>query len=148
LEESPVYIFVVFLHVISAVASIGPFFILFPLLAKMRSAGEDELRIYLPVFSSAVRLSKHAGHVLVTTGIFLMILGGWDWRTSWVVLTILVMVGSLYFIARAFSPTIKKLREPDSNRGPLLTKLYRSLILYIALMLVMLWFMIAKPLYW
>ncbi|WNQ09123.1 hypothetical protein MJA45_15865 [Paenibacillus aurantius] len=147
-EVVPLYRLLVFLHVVSVLVSVGPFFILIPLIRKLRQADEKELNYYLPTFAGSVRLSKHAGHVLVVSGILLMWLGEWSWGTSWVVLTIVVMVSSLYFIARAFSPTLRKLQQPHENRDALVNKLRFSLALYIVLMLVMLWFMVVKPQLW
>jgi len=143
------YSLFVYIHVVSAMASIGPFFLLFPLLGKMRKAEEQELHHYLPIFRFSVQLSKHAGHVLVGSGVMLLWLSGWAWiYSSWVQLTLAVMVGSLYFIARAFSPTLRQLKEPGHDRGSLMDILARSLYLYVILMLIMLWFMVAKPDYW
>lgn len=142
------YSFLVYLHVLSAVVSVGPFFVLFPLIRRIRHAAEADLVHYLPQFAAAVRLTKHAGHILVATGVLLIWLGPWQWLTPFVLLTILTMVASLVFLARAFSPTLKKLREPHTDRTPMVNKLRRSLILYVTLLLVMLWFMVAKPAWW
>jgi hypothetical protein len=142
------YPWLVYLHILSAVASIGPFFVLIPLLRKMKTAENAELQLHLDSFQFAVRLSKHTGHLLVATGVLLMWLGNWPWKTSWILATIIVMVTSLYFIARAFSPTIRELRKPTvpiGDRNLLLRKLSRALYLYIALLLVMMWFMVVKP---
>jgi hypothetical protein len=143
------YVFVLFLHIVGAILSIGPFFLLVPLLKKIRLA-EDEtlLHSYIDLFRSASRLTKHAGHVLVIAGVLLMFMGGWSWGTSWILATIVVMVGSLSFIARAFTPILKKLRLPDHNRDELVRKLTGALWAYIVLMLVMMWLMVAKPVLW
>jgi hypothetical protein len=144
-----IYSFVLYLHIFSVIPSLGPFFILFPLLRKLRSASTDELIIYLPTFTFAVRLSKHSGHVLVPSGVLLMWLGHVSWLTSWVLLTLFILVSSLYFIARAFSPTIRMLAIPEhNNRQVLVNKLRSSLLLYVLLMMIMLWFMVAKPNFW
>ncbi|MDB5053115.1 MAG: hypothetical protein JWM44_1165 [Bacilli bacterium] len=144
------YTVMLYLHITSVVTAIGPFFILFPLIRKLRTASIDELKIYLPTFRFAVQLSKHSGHILIPTGIILMLLSHLSWLTSWVLVTIFILVSSLYFIARAFSPTLKKLAEPlqNSNRMELVNKLRNSLILYVTLMLIMLWFMVTKPNVW
>jgi hypothetical protein len=144
-----IYTFVLYLHIFSVIPSLGPFFILFPLLRKLRSASTDELIIYLPTFTFAVRLSKHSGHVLIPSGVLLMWLGHVSWLTSWVLLTIFILVSSLYFIARAFSPTIRMLAIPEhNNRQVLVNKLRSSLLLYVVLMMIMLWFMVTKPNFW
>lgn len=142
------YHWLVYLHILSAVGSIGPFFVLIPLIRKMKTAENAELHIHLDSFQFTVRLSKHTGHLLVVTGVLLMLVGGWSWKTSWILATIIVMATSLYFIARAFSPTIRELRKPDlavADREPLLRKLARALFLYIILLFIMMWFMVVKP---
>lgn len=142
------YQLLLYLHVCSVVVSIGPFFVLIPYLPKMKAATEEQLAFYLDSFRFVIRLSKHAGHVLVATGILLVWLGGWKWSTCWILLTIIILVGALSFFARAFSPTIRKLTEPNHDRTALVQKLSRSLCLYILLMLVMMWSMITKPNFW
>jgi hypothetical protein len=142
------YQLLIFVHVVGVMMSVGPFFILIPLVSKIKIANQDQLEAYLPIFHYAVQFSKHSGHIMVSTGIILMYLGHWSWLTSWILLTILVMVSSLFFIARAFSPTLKKLRESPENRSKLVNKLRRSVYLYIMIMLLMMWFMVLKPNVW
>jgi hypothetical protein len=144
-----IYTFLLYLHILSVIPSLGPFFILFSLVSKLRTASSEELKIYLPTFTLAVRLSKHSGHVLVTSGVLMMWLGHISWLTSWVLITIIILVSSLYFIARAFSPTIQKLAAPEhNNRQELVNKLRYNVWLYVVLMLIMLWFMVNKPNFW
>lgn len=143
------YTILLYLHIFSVIPSLGPFFILFPLIRKLRTASTDELKIYLPIFTLAVRLCKHSGHILVTTGVLMMWLGHISWLTSWVLITIFILVSSLYFIARAFSPTIRKLASPEhTNRQKLVNKLRFNVWLYVGLMMIMLWFMVSKPNFW
>lgn len=142
------YQLLVYIHVFSAILSIGPFFVLFPLLKKLRQATSDTEQACIDVFQSAIRLVKHAGHVLVGSGILLMLIGPWPWTTSWVVMTIAVMVSSIFFLARAFTPTLKQFNEPSANKQQLVDKLYRSLWIYIFLLTIMLWFMVVKPVLW
>ncbi|MGM7634964.1 hypothetical protein [Bacillus sp. Hm123] len=142
------YQLLVYVHVFSAILSIGPFFVLFPLLKKLRLATLETEQACIDVFQSAIRLVKHAGHVLVGSGILLMLIGPWPWTTSWVVMTIVVMVSSIFFLARAFTPTLKQFNEPSANKRQLVDKLYRSLWIYIFLLTIMLWFMVVKPVLW
>lgn len=137
-----------YLHILSAVLSIGPFFVLLPLLKRMDGAAEMVLQSQIATFRSAIRLVKHAGHVLVATGVLLIWQSAWMWTTTWVVLTLAVMFGSVFFLARAFKPVLRKFDEPASDRKDLLKKLHRSTWLYIALLLIMLWLMVAKPVLW
>lgn len=142
------YSLILFFHVLSAALSIGPFFVLVPLIGKMRVAEESFMDEHISVFRSAVRIVKHAGHVLVATGVLLMWRGGYPWSTSWVVATIAVMFASIFFLARAFKPVLKNLSEGEGDRRELVGLLNRKLWTYIALLLVMLWFMVAKPNLW
>jgi uncharacterized membrane protein len=146
--EVQMYPMLLYIHILSAVLSIGPFFALIPLLSKIRSVDQVKLDPYLDCFRYVVRLAKHAGHILVISGILLMWIGKYDWLTSWIVLTILLLLGTLFFIARAFSPILRKFREPDHDRHHLVKKLARALLFYILIMLVLLWLMVAKPTLW
>ncbi|UJF35839.1 hypothetical protein [Paenibacillus hexagrammi] len=142
------YAVLLYIHICSVIISIGPYFILFPLLAKIRSAPFERIADYLEPFRITVRLTKHAGHVLVATGILLTWLTAWTWKTSWIVMTVLIMVLSLYFIARAFSPIMRQLKAPHDNREVLVAKLRKSLLGYVVITLAMMWFMVAKPGLW
>ncbi|MBD0383026.1 hypothetical protein [Paenibacillus sedimenti] len=142
------YVLLLYIHIFSVVLSIGPYFVLFPLLARIQTASFDKLPDYLEPFRITVRLTKHAGHVLVTTGIILTWITAWTWKTSWIMITVLIMVASLYFIARAFSPLIRQLQAPHDNRSMLVNKLRKALIYYVLITLSMMWFMVAKPTLW
>ena len=102
------YKLIIFAHVMSAILSIGPFFVLFPVLNRMKGKSGEVLDSHIELFQAAIRIVKHAGHVLVVSGILLMWQGGWPWSTSWVILTILVMVSSIVFLAKAFKPKIRQ----------------------------------------
>ncbi|MEG9295502.1 hypothetical protein V6B33_03490 [Mangrovibacillus sp. Mu-81] len=142
------YRIIIYLHVLSVVASIGPFFILLPMIKKLRTASGEEVTPYLDTFRFTVRLSKHAGHVLVGSGILLVLLGPWSWDTPWIVMTLLIMFCSLFFLARAFSPTLRKFDDEQEEREPLIAKLKRTICTYLFLLLAMLWFMVVKPNLW
>ncbi|GLY11680.1 hypothetical protein ACP2W0_14370 [Pseudobacillus badius] len=142
------YQLLVYTHIVSAVASIGPFFVLLAVMKKMRAAGAEAQRAYIHVFTVSVRVVKHAGHVLVASGILLLIDGPWPWMTSWVVMTVIIMFSSVFFLARAFSPTLRRFEAPGVNKQVLMDKLHRSVWIYIFLLLLMLWFMTVKPNVW
>ncbi|WP_254776903.1 hypothetical protein [Paenibacillus sp. yr247] len=142
------YVLLLYIHIFSVVLSIGPYFILFPLLARIRSTPFELLPEHLEPFRITVHLTKHAGHVLVATGILLTWLTAWTWKTSWIIVTVLIMVVSLYFIARAFSPILRQLRVPHEDRHVLVNKLRNALIWYVIITLTMMWFMVAKPTLW
>ncbi|WP_163100564.1 hypothetical protein [Peribacillus alkalitolerans] len=142
------YRILIFIHVLSVVVSIGPFFILLPIVKKLRLAKEEEIHPHLETFRFVVRLTKHAGHVLVGSGILLVVYGPWTWSTPWIVMTLLIMFGSLFFLARAFSPKLRKYQEEIHNREEIAGKLNRSIWIYIILLIAMLWFMVVKPVLW
>jgi hypothetical protein len=142
------YSLLLYVHIFSVILSIGPYFVLFPLLAKMRLASFELLPVYIEPFRFTVRLTKHAGHILVTTGVLLTWLGSWSWKTPWIVATVVIMVGSLYFIARAFSPLLRRLSEPHDERITLIDKLRKALIYYVIITMAMMWFMVGKPPLW
>jgi hypothetical protein len=118
------------------------------MLSKLRTAEGALLHSYLDSFHFVVRLSKHSGHVLVFSGLLLMWLGEWLWSTPWIAGTFIVLFASLFFMARAFSPTIRRLRQNDNDRDKLVAKLSRSLYLYLFILFVMLWLMMMKPALW
>lgn len=142
------YTFIIFVHVISAILSIGPFFVLFPVLNRMKGKSGDVLDSQLEVFQAAIRLVKHAGHVLVVSGVLLMWQGNWPWTTSWVIMTIVVMFSSIVFLAKAFKPKIRQYRDGAMDTNTLIRKLRVSVWQYVILLLIMLWFMVAKPNIW
>lgn len=142
------YRLVLYIHIFSVILSIGPFFLLIPLLKKLQASEAQMQQAYLDVFRFAVRLAKHAGHVLVVSGVLLVLMGSWSWKTSWIVMTIILLVSSLFFLARAFSPTIRKFNEPGQDKKTLVQLLRRSIWIYIVLLMIVLWFMVTKPALW
>ncbi len=142
------YRLLLYIHVSSVIASIGPFFILLPVGQKLRIAKDTVMEAYIDTFRFVVRLAKHAGHVLVVSGILLVISGPWTWGTPWIVMTLIILFASLFFLARAFSPTLRKFHEEGHNKEELVGKLKRSIWIYIVLLMAMLWFMVGKPYLW
>ncbi|WP_239582931.1 DUF2269 domain-containing protein [Bacillus tianshenii] len=142
------YRIIIYIHVLSAIASIGPFFVLLPIAKKLSSAKEHALNGYLETFRFVVRLSKHTGHVLVGSGILLVVLGPWTWGTPWIIMTLIILFCSLFFLARAFSPTLRKFEEEGHDKAELAAKLNRTVWIYLILLLAMLWFMVVKPPLW
>lgn len=142
------YAWLLYIHVISAMVSIGPFFVLIPMLRKLQSAEGAVLDTYLDSFQFVVRLSKHTGHVLVASGLLLMWFSGLPWTTPWIFGTFVVLFASLFFMARAFSPTLRKLRQPEHERAALVRKLSRALYLYMLVLFIMLGLMVMKPALW
>lgn len=139
---------VVFAHVVSAVISVGPLFLLLPLIRRLRMAVGEAEEIYLAFIRVIIRLVMHAGHVLVVSGILLIWFGPWPWHTSWVVLTVGVMLLSAVFLATGFSSVLKKFHEIGADREATINKLRRTAWVYISLLLIMLWLMVQKPTVW
>ena len=142
------YRLLLYVHIFSAILSIGPFFVLLPLIKKLRASEAHAQKAYLDVFRFSVRLAKHAGHVLVASGVLLVLAGPWTWKTPWIVMTLILMASSLFFLARAFSPTIRKFNETGQDKETLVQLLRRSVWIYIVLLMAMLWFMVTKPALW
>lgn len=142
------YRVLIYVHVLSVVASVGPFFILFPIVKRLRLANQSEMTPYLDTIRFVVQLAKHSGHVLVASGIILVIWGPWTWSTPWIVMTLFIMFCSLFFLARAFSPTLRKFGDEQHNKEVLIRKLNRTIWIYIILLSAMLWFMVVKPSLW
>ncbi|USB33093.1 DUF2269 family protein [Paenibacillus sp. YPG26] len=142
------YTLLLYIHILSAVASIGPFFVLISLARRMRTAEGPELGAYITTFRSSTRLVKHMGHVLVVSGILLAYMAGYAWDTPWIVATLLVMAGSIVFLARAFTPKLRQFSKPDYNQELLVQQLVRSVWMYLVILLIMLWLMVAKPQLW
>lgn len=142
------YSTIVFLHVISAVLSIGPLFVLMPIIKRLRGVDMLIEEAYLSIIRVVIRIVMHAGHVLVFTGVLLIIIGPWPWHTSWVVMTIVVMGISAVFLATGFTRVLREIDVPGVNKNKLLTRLNRTSWIYIGLMIIMLWLMVQKPMFW
>lgn len=140
-----IYSLLLYIHILSAILSIGPLFVVLAIVKRMRKAQHTEMPPFIETFQAAITIVKHAGHVLVASGILLMWRGGYPWTTSWVVLTFLVMLGSIVFLARAFKPTIRTFNTPAYNQQQFASLLQRKAWMYIVLLLIMLWLMVAKP---
>lgn len=113
-----IYTLLLYIHILSAILSIGPLFVVLTIVKKMRTASHVEMPPYIESFKGAITIVKHSGHVLVASGILLMWHVGYHWSTSWVVLTFLVMFASIVFLARAFNRRYRHLIHlPMTNKG-------------------------------
>src|SRR6185437_717296 len=97
------YALIIFIHVVSAVLSIGPLFILMPTIKRLRGVDMDVENAYLSIVNVVIRIVMHAGHALVVSGVLLLIFGPWPWYTSWVVATVAVLLLSGLFLSRGFT---------------------------------------------
>lgn len=143
-----IYTLLLYIHILSAILSIGPLFVVLTIVKKMRIAPMDDMPPYIEAFKGSITLVKHSGHVLVASGILLMWHAGYHWNTSWIVLTFLVMFASIVFLARAFKPTLRTFNTPAFNHLQFVSLLHRKTWMYIVLLLIMLWLMVAKPVLW
>ncbi|MEJ9282294.1 MULTISPECIES: hypothetical protein [Ureibacillus] len=137
-----------FIHILSAVVSIGPLVTLIPLTKKMEAADEIEMIGFVQSFRLAITVVKHAGHVLVLSGAILIIVSGWKWTDSWIVLTVAIMLISIVFLASAFKPTLKTFGTSRYKKEEFIKKLRKATWKYIILLLIMLWLMVDKPMLW
>ncbi|MEB2302124.1 DUF2269 family protein [Lysinibacillus xylanilyticus] len=143
-----IYTLLLYIHILSAVLSIGPLFVVLTIVKKMRTASHIEMSPYIEAFKGAITIVKHSGHVLVASGILLMWHAGYHWNTSWIVLTFLVMFASIVFLARAFKPTLQTFNTSAYDQQKFASLLHRKAWMYILLLLIMLWLMVAKPVLW
>nr|MBO2478633.1 hypothetical protein [Bacillota bacterium] len=139
-----------YLHVLGAVFAIGPYAVFFHVLRLMKQMenGGSVSPANLSVLRFVVRVSKHAGHVLVVSGVLLWWLGGYALWTSWIVIPVAILLAGLYFMARAFSPILEGLEKGTLDWSKGIQKLRFSLWGYLVILLVSLWFMITKPVLW
>lgn len=146
-----IYDGLVYLHVLSVILSIGPYFVLLTMIARMKKKSTEpdhtQMQSFIQIFRGVVRLTKHAGHLLVVTGVLLILVGGWNWTVPWLLLSIIILMSALFFIMRAFSPILAKLEDGEgaTEKEALLGRLTRSVWMYIAIMLLVMWLMVAKP---
>lgn len=141
-------IFFLYVHILSAVVSIGPLVSLLPMLKKMEKADDGELKGFVQAFKISIDVVKHAGHVLVISGAVLIGVSHWRWTTSWVVLTIAIMFASIVFLAKAFKPTLSTFNTKEFQKDHFIKKLRIATIKYILLLLIMLLLMVVKPNLW
>ncbi len=142
------YTVIVYIHVVSAVASVGPLFLLFPIISRVRKTVSNEEKALLSLFKWTTRFVMHAGHVLVVSGVLLILIGPWPWYTSWVIVTLGIMMLSIVFLASGFSVVLNRFPKEPENREDLLKKLLNTSWRYIGLLLIMLYLMVAKPSFW
>ncbi|WOV88500.1 hypothetical protein QWT69_05120 [Sporosarcina oncorhynchi] len=139
---------IVFVHVVSAVLSIGPLFLLMPIIKRLQNVETPIEHAFLSIIKVIIRIVMHAGHVLVVSGVMLLLTGPWPWYTSWIIATVVVLLLSGFFLSTGFTKVLKKSHLPDSNKVEILAKLNQTSWIYIGLMLIMLWLMVQKPVLW
>ena len=147
-KKRMVYRIALFLHVLSAVVATGPLFAIFSMLKRMEKVEGALEQGMIEGLRGAVRAVSLAGHFIVPTGIILLLFGGWSWNTSWVLITVIMLVASLLFLAKAFKPAWHLAEATDFDKQLFIRTMRSATIKYILIMMAMLWFMIAKPQLW
>lgn len=147
-KSNLIYNMLLFIHILSAVVSIGPLFGVFPILNRMKRAHDSHILGMIEGLRGLIRAIELAGHVLIPSGLLLIWVGGWSWTTSWVIATILVMFSSLLFLAKAFKPAWHLASAENFSKDQFMTLMKKATIKYIIIMLIMLWLMVAKPNFW
>lgn len=143
-----IYGTIVFIHVVSAVIAIGPLFLLVPIIKRLRSAESTSEEAFLNIIRVTIRIVMHAGHMLVVSGALLILIGPWPWHTPWVIATLVVLLLSGVFLSTGFTRVLRNYNKPGFNKESILSRLNRTSWIYIALMLIMLWLMVQKPILW
>ena len=142
------YTFILYIHIISAIGSVGPLFVLLVLLSRMKKIDANEWNGYVQSLQGSIDVVRHAGHLVVISGILLIIFGSWSFTHSWVVLTLILLVASLVFLASAFKPTMQTYGSDAFNKEQFITILQRNTWIYIILLLIILGLMVYKPILW
>ena len=137
-----------YIHIISAIGSVGPLFVLLVLLSRMKKIDANEWNGYVQSLQGSIDVVRHAGHLVVISGILLIIFGSWSFAHSWVVLTLILLVASLVFLASAFKPTMQTYGSDAFNKEQFITTLQRNTWIYIMLLLIILGLMVYKPILW
>lgn len=148
-ESSLLYNIALFIHVVNAVATIGPLFAILIMLGRMKKI-EDDLKFdgAIEGLRAMIRTVEIGGHYIVPTGLILVLLGGWSWTTSWIIVTFVFLGACLIVLAKAFKPATGLIGTPEFTRGLFMKKMYRATFVYMGIMAVLLWLMVAKPMFW
>ena len=142
------YSITLYLHILSAVVATGPLFAIFPLLNRMRKASDDQLQSYIISLQALLRAVANGGHFLIPTGLVLIWFSGWAWTSSWIVATLVIMLCSLLFMARAFKPSFAYAASEEFTKEHFIHMVKVATWKYIILMGVFLWLMVDKPNLW
>jgi len=114
----------------------------------MKKIDSNEWNGYVASLQGSIDVVRHAGHAVVITGILLVLLGGWSFTHSWVVLTLILLVASLVFLARAFKPTMQTYGSDAFNKEQFVYTLQKNTWIYIVLLLLIIALMVFKPIIW
>lgn len=118
------------------------------LLSRMKKIDSNEWNGYVASLQGSIDVVRHAGHAVVITGILLILFGSWSFAHSWVVMTLILLVASLVFLARAFKPTMQTYGSDAFNKEQFIYTLQKNTWIYIALLLLIIALMVFKPIIW
>ena len=142
------YTIMLYLHILSAIVAIGPLFAIFPLLNRMKKAPDDQVQSYVISLQGLLRAVANGGHFLIPTGFVLIWFSGWPWTSSWIIATLVIMLCSLLFMARAFKPSMVYAASEAFTKERFIHMVKVATWKYILLMGVFLWLMVDKPNIW
>lgn len=143
------YEIALFIHITNAIVTIGPLFAIFVLLGRMKKVEEDaKLEGAIEGLRAMIRTVEIGGHYIVPTGLVLVLLGEWNWSTSWIVVTLIFLGACLIVLAKAFKPATKLIGTPQFTKALFIKKMYVATFVYMLIMVVLLWLMVAKPVFW
>ena len=63
-------------------------------------------------------------------------------------LTIILLISSVIYLARAFKPTLRTFGTAAFNQQRFVQKLRKAVWIYVVLLFIMLWLMVTKPMFW
>ena len=142
------YDIVLFIHVLTAIGSIGPLFAMFFMLKRMKNIEESKLLGVIEGLLGAIRTVEVSGHWLVPSGVVLILLGPWKFTTSWVLATIVLLLLTLIYLAKAFKPAKRLIGTERFTREQFIQSMKKATFFYSLIMLTLLWLMVAKPVLW
>ena len=138
-----------FIHVVNAIVTIGPLFAILVMIGRMKKMNDDsQFHGGIEGLRAMIRTVEIGGHYIVPTGLILVVLGGWSWTTSWIVVTLIFLGLCLIVLAKAFKPATNLIGSPKFTKELFIQKMYIATIVYMFIMAVLLWLMVAKPIFW
>ena len=70
----------------------------------------------------------HAGHLLVLSGVLLVLAGPWPWNTSWVIATLVILLVSSVYLSNGFTKVLRRYHMPTSDKEEILTVLTENIM--------------------
>lgn len=143
------YEIALFIHITNAVVTIGPLFAILVMLGRMKKMEEGmKFDGTIEGLRAMIRTVEIGGHYIVPTGLLLVWLGGWGWTTSWIIVTLVFLGACLIVLAKAFKPATRLIGTAAFTKELFIRNMYVATFLYMLIMGVLLWLMVAKPRFW